>query len=151
MCCNGNLMFWKQTSGKAFYQSMRGPAVGKSVSPVARVPLKGSHKPFLKLCRIPQGQCPWVPNRLSFMSGYQLTRVYGQAGGELQVCVIQDRKGDHPPSQTPGLGEINQFWTSISSNQASGEKTSLQLHLARLDTITSSRPIEWFRLNLEEK
>ena len=42
-------------------------------------------------------------------SGYQVILVYGQAGGELQVCVIQDRTGDHPPPQPPGLGEINQF------------------------------------------
>ena len=42
-------------------------------------------------------------------SGYQVILVYGQAGGELQVCVIQDRTGDRPPPLTPHEGKLNLF------------------------------------------
>ena len=87
------------------------------------------------------------------MSGYQLTRVYGRAGGELQVCVTQDRTGDRPPPRTPHEGKLNLFerhWP-LPRHLFKVKKLNIEVHLTRLDTITSARPIVWFRLNLEEE
>ena len=91
---------------KALYQSMRGPAVGKSVSPVARIPLKGSHKPFFEAQLSCSICAQHLARSVSLSSSTPLFYVKlpidpGVWPGRWRTSSLRDPRSNRWPSATP--------------------------------------------------